>query len=78
MENLIILKNPKVIKLVKIHLLISFITCLSGLITLWIFYKYFISILLLDISIIIFRNGLLIGIFSIICGIFFEKYLNCQ
>ena len=77
MEDFLILKNPKVIKLVKIHLLISFLTCILGIITLGIFYKYYISIFLLEASIVIFRSGLLIGTFSIICGIFFEKYLEC-
>ena len=76
-DNLI-LKNKKVKKLVNIHLLISFIISCIGTITLWIFNTYFVSIYLLKISIIIFRTGLLMGVFSIIYGIFFEKYLKCE
>ena len=76
-DNLI-LKNKKVKKLVNIHLLISFIISNIGTILLWIFNTYFISIYLLETSIIIFRTGILMGVFSIIYGIFFEKYLKCD
>lgn len=77
MEDLLILKNKKVKRLVDIHLLISFIISSIGIILLWVFNTYFISIYLLDISIIVFRTGLLLGVFAIIYGLFFEKYLNC-
>ena len=75
--NNLTLKNKKVQKLVDIHLLISFIVSFLGIIMLWLYNTYFISIYLLNISIIVFRTGLFIGISSIIYGIFFEKYLNC-
>ncbi len=75
--NNLTLKNKKVQKLVNIHLLISFIVSFLGIIMLWLYNTYFISIYLLNISIIVFRTGLFIGISSIIYGIFFEKYLNC-
>lgn len=75
--NNLTLKNKKVKKLVNIHLLISFIVSFLGIILLWLYNTYFISIYLLNISIIVFRTGLFIGISSIIYGIFFEKYLNC-
>ena len=77
LDNLI-LKNKKVKKLVNIHLLISFIISNLGTLMLWIFNTYFISIYLLEASIIVFRTGLLIGVFSIMYGIFFEKYLKCD
>ena len=77
LDNLI-LKNKKVKKLVNIHLLISFIISGLGTIMLWIFNTYFISIYLLEASIIIFRTGILMGVFSIMYGIFFEKYLQCE
>ena len=76
-DNLI-LKNKKVKKLVNIHLLISFIISSIGTIMLWIFNTYFISIYLLEASIIVFRTGILMGVFSIMYGIFFEKYLKCE
>lgn len=75
-ENLI-LKNKKVKKLVNIHLIISYIISAFGIFLLWIFNTYFISRYLFNISITVFRTGLFIGVFSIIYGIFFEKYLNC-
>lgn len=77
LDNLI-LKNKKVKKLVNIHLLISFIISGAGTVMLWIFNTYFISIYLLEASIIIFRTGILMGVFSIMYGIFFEKYLKCE
>lgn len=76
LDNLI-LKNKKVKKLVNIHLLISFIVSAIGTIMLWIFNTYFISIHLLEASILVFRAGLFIGVSSIVYGIFFEKYLKC-
>ena len=74
----LVLKNKKVKKLVNIHLLISFIISSIGSFILWIFNTYFISYYLIDAGIIIFRTGLLLGVFSIMYGIFFEKYLKCE
>ena len=74
----ITIKSKKIKKLVNINLLISFIISISGIITLYIHNTYFISFYLLDASIIIFRTGLLYGIFSIIFGIFFANYLNFE
>ena len=74
-DNLI-LKNKKVKKLVNIHLLISFIISCIGTVILWFFNTYFISIYLLEASIIVFRTGLLMGVFSIIYGIFFDGILK--
>lgn len=79
MNNLNIdIKGKKTKKLVNINLFISFIVALLGLLLLSFHYTYYISIYLYKSSLIIFRTGLLIGVFSIICGIFFEKYLNCE
>ncbi len=75
-DNLV-LKNKKVKKLVNIHLLISFIISNIGTIMLWIFNTYFVSIYLFRASIIIFRTGILMGTFTIMYGLFFEKYLKC-
>ena len=78
MNNLnISIKSKKVKKLVNINLLISFIISAFGLILLWIYNTYYISRYLFGASIIVFRMGLLMGVFSIIYGIFFENYLNC-
>lgn len=71
------IKNKKIKKLVNIHLLISFFVCLIGIIMLWTYNTYYISIELFKISIVVFRTGLFIGVASIIYGIFFENYLNC-
>lgn len=77
LDNLI-LKNKKVKKIVNIHLIISFIISNIGTLILWIHSTYFISFYLFDIAIIIFRTGLFMGSFSIMYGIFFEKYLKCE
>lgn len=78
MEDLLILKNKKVKKLVNIHLLIGLFISILGIILLWLFNTYYISIYLFKSSIVIFRTGLFVAVFSIIYGIFFEKYLNCE
>ena len=70
------LKSKKVKRLVHINLLISFIISAVGLITLWIYNTYYISRYLFEAGIIIYRTGLLMGVFSIIYGIFFENYLR--
>lgn len=71
------IKSKKIKKLVNIHLLISFLVCLSGIIMFWIYSTYYISIILFKASIIVFRTGLFIAVFAIIYGIFFENYLKC-
>ena len=73
--NLTINSN-KAKKLVKIFLYISFFISLIGILTLFIYNSYYISIDLYKASIIIFRTGLLIGVFSIIYGIFFSNINN--
>lgn len=72
------IKSKKVTRLVNMNLQISFFVCLIGIIMLWIRGTYYLSIYLLDASIIVFRTGLLIGVASIIYGIFFENYLKCK
>ena len=77
MNNLKIdIKNKKSQRLVNINLLISFIVSLLGILTLYIYNTYYISLYLFDIGIIIFRTGLFIGTSSIMYAIFFEKYLE--
>lgn len=70
------IKDKKTIKLINTSLYISFFICLIGTITLYIYNKFYISMDVYKASIIIFRTGLLSAIFSIICGIFFNKYKN--
>lgn len=78
-DNLnISIKSKKVKKLVNFHLLISFLVCILGILILWIYNTYYISILLFKTSIIVFRTGLFIGVTAIIYGIFFENYLKCN
>ena len=74
----LVIKNKKIKRLVNINLLISFIICICGFITLIIYNTYYnyISADIFDIGIIIFRTGLFIGTTAIMCGIFFENYLK--
>ena len=71
MDKLLNLKfDSKTIKLMKIFNITSVIVCFISLILLYIFNKFYISLTLYKSSLILFRTGLLINIFSIICGIF--------
>ena len=70
------IKDKKIKRLVNTNLLISFIVCIIGIIIMWIYNIYYISFYLLPISIAIFKNGILIGVFSYICGKAFEFILS--
>lgn len=61
--------DKKTMKLMKIFNIVSIIFFFISIIILYIFNKFYISISLYKSSLIIFRTGLLINIFSIICGI---------
>ncbi len=74
--SLLVIKNKKIKRLVDINLLISFLTCIIGIIVIWIYNIYIISFDLFDIGIIIYRTGLLIGVFSYMCGVVFENCLD--
>ena len=74
--NILVLKNKKIKRLVNINLLISFLTCILGIIIIWVYDIFVISANLFLIGIITYRTGLLIGIFSYMCGVVFENFLN--
>ncbi len=74
--SLLVIKNKKIKRLVDINLLISFLTCIIGIIVIWIYNIYIISFDLFDIGIIIYRTGLLIGVFSYMWGVVFENCLD--
>lgn len=65
--------DKKTLKLMKIFNIISFIFCFIGIFTLYIFNEYYINKILYEISLAFFKTGIVINIFSIICGIFFTK-----
>ena len=69
------LKNKKTKILVNITLNISFIICFIGILLLYYFNTYYILVMYKS-GIIVFRSGLLIGVFAIIYGIFFDNYLK--
>lgn len=60
--------DVKTLKLMKILNYSSIFFCFLGICILYIFNKFYISINLYKSSLIIFRTGLFINIFSIICG----------
>lgn len=68
------IQDQKTIKLLNKSINFSFLVCLIGIILIYIHYKYFISFDLFDISIIIFRTGLLIGVFSLMSAFIINKY----
>lgn len=66
--------EPKAIGMINKCFIISIITCLIGLLLLSIYNTYYISILLYESSIIIFRMGLMIGLFPIAFTLVIEKW----
>lgn len=55
--------EPKAIQMIEKCFIISIITCLAGLLLLSFYNTYYISISLYEASLIIFRTGLMIGLF---------------
>lgn len=66
--------EPISIKLISIFFIISSITCLVGLLLLSFYNTYFISIDLYESSLIIFRTGLMIGLFPTVFAIVIGKW----
>lgn len=71
----LLIRDKKIKRLVNILLLISFIICICGIITLIVYNTYYITHYLFDIGIVIFRTGLFVATSAIMCGILFENYL---
>ncbi len=57
--------EPKAIHMIEKCLIISMITCLIGVLLLSFYNTYYISIFLYEASLIIFRTGLMIGLFPV-------------
>ena len=76
MEKYNIILNKKAKKLIKIFNIISIIISFIGLLVLFTYNTFYISINLYKSSIIIFRTSLFTLVFSIICGIFFSNVIT--
>lgn len=70
----LLIKDKKAQKLTFYCLHIGYVISLIGILILYCNGNYYISKDFFLASIIIFRTGLLMGVFSIICGIFFSNY----
>lgn len=70
----LLIKDKKAQKLTFYCLHIGYAICLIGILILYCNNKHYLSPDFFIGSIIIFRNGLLMGVFSVICGIFFSNY----
>lgn len=70
------IKDKKIKKIVKRLLLISFIIALLGILTIFIYYKFFISFNVLKLGVFIIQAGIVSSLFSVMCGVFFDDYLN--
>lgn len=57
--------EPKAVQMIHQCLIISIITCLLGLLLFSFYHTYYISIFLYEASLIIFRTGIMIGLFPI-------------
>lgn len=70
----LLIKDLKAQKLTFYCLHIGYVICLIGILILCCNNDYYISKDFFLASIVIFRTGLLLNVFSIICGIFFSNY----
>ena len=66
--------EPKSIRMIKKCFILSILTCLCSLLISFIHYKYYISIHLFEASLILFRTGIMIGIFPIVFTVIIEKW----
>lgn len=74
LNNTFLIKDKKILKLLNISNIISNIICIIGIATMYIHYKYFISLDLFEAAIIIFRTGLLASTFSIMSAFVINKF----
>lgn len=70
--------EPKAIKMIKKCLILSIITCLIGLLLFSFYHTYYISITLYEASLIIFRTGLMIGLFPVAFTLVIGKWKKDQ
>ncbi len=70
------IKDKKIKRLVKRLLLISSIIGFLGIIAILIYYKFFISFNILILGVFIIQAGIVSALFSIMCGVFFDNYLQ--
>ena len=66
--------EPKSIKMIQQCLIVSIITCLMGLLLLSFYHTYYISINIYKASLIIFRTGLMIGLFPVAFALVIGKW----
>ena len=70
------IKNQKILSLVNKCEKVAFIISCFATLLFWINKFYLINIDLFVISLSIFQTGIVAAIFSVICGIYFENYIN--
>lgn len=70
--------NPKVLKLIIRFEVFSFLLSLKGCLILFIHLKFYIDKSLYYIGIKLFQAGLIAGIFSFCCGVFFNRVKSIQ
>lgn len=70
--------EPKAIKMIEKCFIISIITCLIGLLLFSFYTTYYISISLYEASLIIFRTGLMIGLFPVAFTLVIGKWKKDQ
>ncbi len=66
--------EPKAVKLIDQCFVVSIITCLFGVLLLSFYNTYYISINLYESSLIIFRTGLMIGLFPMAFALVIGKW----
>ncbi len=68
--------DKKAIHIFKVFEIISLSICILASFFLYLYKEFYISKCILECSVLIFRAGLLMYIFSFICMVFFSKYIN--
>ncbi len=70
------IKDNKIKKLVKYLLLASLFIGIAGIITLLTYYTCSTSFIILKLGVFIIQAGIVCGLFSVMCGVFFDDYLK--
>ncbi len=70
--------EPKAVKMIKKCFILSIITCLMALLLFSFYNTYYISISLYEASLIIFRTGLMIGLFPVAFTLVIGKWKKDQ
>ncbi len=70
------IKDNKIKKLVNYLLLASLLVGIVGIVTLLTYYAFSASYIILKLGVFIIQASIVCGLFSVMCGVFFDDYLK--